>query len=141
MRNNTRTNSIIMYMIIVIDIIILNTLLFLLTEFHSWFQYWTPSKVRTLLLLSNIALIIAEYFFSPIIQKRVISVGDILKRVIRLALTQSFFAFFFMKSLSLDFIGGRFQSLFCLLFFFCVLISRAIERYNRIPAPQPPRPG
>ena len=130
MRNNTRTNSIIMYMIIVIDIIILNTLLFLLTEFHSWFQYWTPSKVRTLLLLSNIALIIAEYFFSPIIQKRVISVGDILKRVIRLALTQSFFAFFFMKSLSLDFIGGRFQSLFCLLFFFCVLISRAIERYT-----------
>ena len=128
MRNNTRTNSLMMYLIIVVDFLILNTLLYLLTEYHSWFQYWGSVKVRTLMLLSNLALLISEYFFSPIIQKRVVSVGDILKRVVRLALTQSFFAFFFMKTLSLSFIGGRFQSLFCLLLFFTIMVARAIER-------------
>ncbi len=117
-----------MYLLIAVDFIIINFLLFLLTEYHQWFQSWTPQRIRTLILLSNLGLLISEYFNSPIVQMRVTSAGDILKRVLRLALVQSFCAFFFMKSLSLNFVGGRFQSLFCILFFVCLLIARFIER-------------
>lgn len=128
MRNNTQSNQIIMWMIAVIDFLILNFLLIVLTEFHPWFAHWTGYKIRTLILLSNLGLLISEYFNPPIIQERVISVADILKRIMRLALTQSFFAFFFMKSLSLDFVGGRFQSVFCLLFLVTVIMARFVER-------------
>lgn len=128
MRNNTQSNKVIMLVIVIVDFLILNALLTVLTEFHPWFAHWTHYKIRTLILLSNIGLLISEYFNSPIIHERVVSVADILKRISRLALAQSFFAFFFMKTLSLSFVGGRFQAVFFLLFFVTILLSRTIER-------------
>lgn len=128
MNSNSQTNSLMMYLIIGVDFMLINILLFLLSEYHPWLDNWTPSKVRTLFLLNNLALLISEYFNSPVIHKRVISVGDILNRILRLVLVQSLLAFFFMKSLSLNFVGGKFQSIFCLLFFITILISRSLER-------------
>jgi len=117
-----------MYLIIGVDFMLINILLFFLTEYHPWFENWTPSKIRTLILLNNLALLISEYFNPPVIHKRVISVGDILNRILRLVLVQSLLAFFFMKSLTLSFVGGRFQSIFCLLSFITPLILRFLER-------------
>ena len=128
MNSNSQTNSLIMYLIIGVDFMLINILLLLLTDFHPWFDTWSPSKVRTLILLNNLALLISEYFNPPVIHRRVISVGDILNRILRLVLVQSFLAFFFMKSLSLSFVGGRFQSIFCLLYFISILILRSLER-------------
>ena len=128
MNSNSQTNSLMMYLIIGVDFMLINILLLLLTDFHPWFDTWSPSKIRTLILLNNLALLISEYFNPPVIHKRVISVGDILNRILRLVLVQSFLAFFFMKSLSLSFVGGRFQSIFCLLYFISILILRSLER-------------
>lgn len=128
MNSNSQTNSLMMYLIIGVDFMLINILLLLLTDYHPWFENWTPSKVRTLILLNNLALLISEYFNPPVIHKRVISVGDILNRILRLVLVQSFLAFFFMKSLSLSFVGGQFQSIFCLLYFISILILRYLER-------------
>ena len=128
MRNNTQTNRLIMLLIVVADFIVLNALLFVLVEYHPWFARWTPVRVRTLVLLSNIALLISEYFNSPIIQMRIISAGDVLKRVLQLTLVQSVIAIVFMKSLSVWFVGGRFQLAFFLLLFPCILCSRYFER-------------
>ena len=128
MNSNSQTNSLIMYLIIGVDFMLINILLFFLTEYHPWFENWTPSKIRTLILLNNLALLISEYFNPPVIHKRVISVGDILNRILRLVLVQSLLAFFFMKSLTLSFVGGRFQSIFCLLYFITTLILRFLER-------------
>lgn len=128
MNSNSQTNSLMMYLIIGVDFMLINILLLLLTEYHPWFDTWSPSKIRTLILLNNLALLISEYFNPPVIHKRVISVGDILNRILRLVLVQSFLAFFFMKSLSLSFVGGRFQSIFCLLYFISILILRSLER-------------
>ena len=137
MNNNTQTNIFIMMMIVVVDFLIVNALLYLMTEYHPWFARWTPMKVRTLVLLSNIGLIIGEYLNPPIIQKRAVSAGDIVKRVLRLSLFQGFFALFFMKMLYLGFVGGRFQAVFCVLEFVAILILRyyerlAIKRYRSI---------
>ena len=128
MNSNSQTNSLMMYLIIGVDFMLINILLLLLTDYHPWFDTWSPSKIRTLILLNNLALLISEYFNPPVIHRRVISVGDILNRILRLVLVQSFLAFFFMKSLSLSFVGGRFQSIFCLLYFISILILRSLER-------------
>ena len=128
MRNNTQTNIFIMLMIVVIDFLLVNGLLQLMTEYHSWFMRWTPARVRILILLSNIGLVIAEILNPPIIQKRAISSGDIVKRVFQLSLLQGFFALFFMKMLYLGFVGGRFQAVFCMLELVTILIARYFER-------------
>lgn len=128
MKNNIQTNIFIMLMIVVVDFLMVNALLYLLTEYHPWFARWTPLKVRTLVVLSNIGLVIGEYLNPPIIQKRAVSAGDIVKRVLRLSLLQGFFALFFMKMLYLGFVGGRFQAVFCILEFVSILILRYFER-------------
>ena len=128
MKKNTQTNIFIMLMIVVVDFLMVNALLYLLTEYHPWFARWTPMRVRTLILLSNIGLIIGEYLNPPIIQKRAVSAGDVVKRVLRLSLLQGFFALFFMKMLYLGFVGGRFQVVFCVLEFLSILIVRYYER-------------
>ena len=128
MRNNSQSNHLIMVLIVVVDFIILNVLLYYFMEFHPWFTRWTPVRVRTLVLLSNLGLLIGEYIKSPIIHLRIISAGDVLKRVCQLVFLQSFFAYFFMKTLSLKFIGGKFLVLFSIAFFISILFSRLLER-------------
>ena len=86
MKNNSQTYIIFMLMIIAVDFILVNGLLYLMTEYHPWFARWTPGKVRILILLSNAGLMIAEVLNPPIIQKRVISSGDAIKRVLQLSL-------------------------------------------------------
>ena len=117
MKNNTQSNNIIKLTIVAGDFLILNALLAGMTEFHPWFAHWTPYRIRTLILLSNLALVISEYFNSPIIQERVVSVADILKRIMRLALGHSLFSVFFMRSLAREFVGGKFHLTFFLLFY------------------------
>ena len=128
MRNNSQTNIYIMLMIVAIDFILVNALLQVMTEYHPWFMRWTPMRVRMLILLSNVGLVIAEILNPPIIQKRAVSSGDIVKRVFQLSLLQGFFALFFMKMLYLGFVGGSFQAVFCLLELVTILIARYFER-------------
>ena len=128
MRNNSQTNIYIMLMIVAIDFILVNALLQVMTEYHPWFMRWTPMRVRMLILLSNVGLVIAEILNPPIIQKRAVSSGDIVKRVFQLSLLQGFFALFFMKLLYFGFVGGRFQAVFCILELVTILIARYFER-------------
>lgn len=128
MRNNSQTNIYIMLMIVAIDFILVNGLLQVMTEYHPWFMRWTPMRVRMLILLSNVGLVIAEILNPPIIQKRAVSSGDIVKRVFQLSLLQGFFALFFMKLLYFGFVGGRFQAVFCILELVTILIARYFER-------------
>ena len=128
MKNNSQTYVIFMLMIIAVDFILVNGLLYLMTEYHPWFARWTPARIRILILLSNAGLMIAEVLNPPIIQRRVISSGDAVKRVLQLSLIQGIFALFFMKMLYLGFVGGRFQVVFCLLEFITLLASRYFER-------------
>ena len=128
MKNNTQTNIFIMLMIVVVDFLLVNGLLQLITAYYPWFERWTPMRVHILILLSNIGLVIAEILNPPIIQRRAISSGDIVKRVLLLSMLQGFFALFFMKMLYLGFVGGRFQAVFCVLEFVTILIVRYFER-------------
>ena len=130
MKNNSQTNNLIIVLIVAVDFIILNVLLYYFVAYHPWFVGWAPVKVRTLVLLSNIGLLIGEYIKPPIIHLRIVSAGHMLKRVCELVFLQSFFAYFFMKALSLTFVGGKFLVLFSIAFFICILLSRLLERLS-----------
>ena len=84
MTNNSRTNSLVKVWVIVADFVLLNLLLFLCVAYYPRIADWTPMKVRLFAITLNVALLISHYYNSPIIHHRVVSVGDIIKRVIKL---------------------------------------------------------
>ena len=128
MTNNSQTNRLIMFMVVGVDFVILNALLYLIKDYHPWLEDWSPIKVRILVLLSNIGLLIGEFINPPIVHKRSISAGNVVKRVLQLSLLQGFFAVFLMKILRLNFVGGRLQLQICVLMLIMILLSRGFER-------------
>lgn len=128
MTNNSQTNRLIMFMVVGVDFVILNALLYLIKDYHPWLEEWSPIKVRILVLLSNIGLLIGEFINPPIVHKRSISAGNVVKRVLQLSFLQGFFAVFLMKMLRLNFVGGRLQVQICVLMLIMILLSRGFER-------------
>ena len=128
MTNNSQTNRLIMFMVVGVDFVLLNALLYLIKDYHPWLEDWSPIKVRILVLLSNIGLLIGEFINPPIVHKRSISAGNVVKRVIQLSFLQGFFAVFLMKMLRLNFVGGRLQVQICVLMLIMILLSRGFER-------------
>ena len=128
MTNNSQTNRLIMFLVVGVDFVILNALLYLIKDYHPWLEDWSPIKVRILVLLSNIGLLIGEFINPPIVHKRSISAGNVVKRVLQLSFLQGFFAVFLMKMLRLNFVGGRLQVQICVLMLIMILLSRGFER-------------
>ena len=128
MTNNSQTNRLIMLLVIGVDFVLLNALLYLIKDYHPWLEDWSPIKVRILVLLSNIGLLIGEFINTPIVHKRSISAGNVVKRVLQLSFLQGFFAVFLMKMLRLNFVGGRLQVQICVLMLIIILLSRGFER-------------
>ena len=128
MTGNTRTNELIKWLIILADFIVLNIVLFAFIEWHPGFERWIPYRIRIFILLSNLALLISEYYNPPLIHERMVSVSDILQRLFRLSLVQAGVAIVVMKLLDIDFASGTIQLLMGLVFFLCEAVARYVER-------------
>lgn len=116
--------------IFVTDFVLLNALLgvFFLFEckyLPDFFHYATKVSV----LVANLAMLVAEYFFHAIIYRRVIKFSHIFVNVFRLTLTQVILAGVTLRSLFIS--GGlfRFVILFGVCLFAVIVFSRFIERF------------
>ena len=129
MTKNNRTNSLIKYAVIVADFILLNALLYLCSLYYPRIADWTPTKVRLFAITLNLALLMSHYFNSPIIHLRVVSVGDIIQRIVKLVGLSVLIAYVIMKGISLTQtkVGTQLMEVGTT-FFFVVLISRYFER-------------
>ena len=127
-KSNSQSNNLIKWGIIFIDFLMLIFIWWMCLKYHPQMEGWVMWKIRTSLMMNLVALGIAESYFSPIVQKRVISVGDILKRLCGLASMQMLGAFFLLKMLTHRFPCGMTELTIGFAFFFCLLISRFIER-------------
>ena len=129
MRNNSQTNNMVKWAVIVMDFILLNALLILCEMFYTKMADWPSTKVRLFIITFNVALVISHYFNSPIIQKRMITMEDILKRVIRLVGMAVLLAYLMMKGISLSQtrVGMQLMTI-GIAFFILLLLSRYFER-------------
>ncbi len=102
MRNNTRTNSLIKWCIIVGDFIMLNVLLVLVL--YSRFNFFSGSdeEKRVFMLICNVAMVISESRFSTVIHERLVGVDSILKRVSMLVLIQVLVAYILLRAMQFD---------------------------------------
>ena len=129
MTNNSRTNNLVKIWVILADFVLLNLLLCLCAEYYPRIADWTPQKFRLFAITLNVALLISHYYNSPIVHLRVISVGDIIKRVIRLDAMTVLMAYLMMKGISLSQtkVGTQLMEVGTA-FFLLLLISRYFER-------------
>ena len=127
-KSNSQSNNLIKWGIIFIDFLMLIFIWWMCLKYHPQMEGWVMWKIRTSLMMNLIALGIAESYFSPIVQKRVVSVGDILKRLCGLATTQMLGAFFLLKMLTHRFPCGMTELTIGIFFFLFLLIARTIER-------------
>lgn len=136
MTKNNKSNNLIQYVVIAVDFVLLNLLLYLCTRYYPRIVDWTPSKIRLFAITLNVALLISHYFNSPIIHLRVISVGEIIQRIVRLDGLAVLIAYLIMKGISLTQtkVGTQLVEV-GVIFFFVLLVSRFFERkiikYNR----------
>ena len=96
-RRNNQTNTLIKRIVIVGDVLLLNGLLLLFRWLHPAMSQWSTDMVEQFWVASNMALLLAQWKFSTIIHLRLVSGGDILRRVLGLSITQTVVTYLVMK--------------------------------------------
>lgn len=91
--NNNQTNSLIQWLIIIADFVLLNGVL----AASELVRPWMAVEPAVSLLACNMAMMVAEWQFPPIVHQRMVSAGDILKRIVLLTLTQAVVAYIILK--------------------------------------------
>lgn len=130
MRHYSNGNEKIKMIVILCDFIILNLVLIglskLLPSYEPTYFKQTP---RVIFFVANVAMVFAQYMFHSIIYKRLISFEDITGRVLKLAFTQSFIMFLFLRIISDG--GGffRYMFIFAVALFLILLLLRFCERF------------
>ena len=81
-RSNNQTNQLIQWAVVAVDFMLLNTLVLLMYLRGLWPTEWNTVWFGA----CNLSLLIGEWQFPPIIHLRMISAGDIIKRIIQLTM-------------------------------------------------------
>lgn len=123
-RTNNQTNLLIQLSVVAVDFILLNTVLAASTLISDWMKGYT----WVCLIACNLAMAIAEYQFPPMVQKRIISAGNIVKRIIQLTLTQAIVAYVILKVSNYQAPTGRVLLVLGGILAAVLLVSRLIER-------------
>jgi len=99
MRNNDRTNRLIKWMVIASDFVILNAILYAFSKEDGALKTWEWSQLRTFFIVSNMALLVSEWIFPTIIHERIVSAGDVLRKVVVVTMSQTAIAYVAMRHL------------------------------------------
>lgn len=97
MGRNNRTNTLIMWLVVAGDFVILNLVLLVFTFLHPRMEGWTWAQIRFFMMICNVALLVSEHYYHPIIHERVVSGADVLRRIVFLTMTQTVLAYLFLK--------------------------------------------
>ena len=98
-RRNNKTNGLIKWCILAGDLVMLNVLLLIFNLVHPYMQNWTNERVEVLWVACNLAMAIAMLKYSTIIHQRLVSGGDILRRILSLTVIQTIVAYLIMKAI------------------------------------------
>lgn len=102
MSTNNRTNSQIKGVVVIADFLLLNILLLLYSHFSPIMIGWEATRTRIFFITLNVALLIGQFYRSTIIHLRNITLEDIAKRVLGLAIITIVLAYIMMKGISLS---------------------------------------
>lgn len=128
MRRNDRSNRLIMWLVVVGDFVLLNALIYASGEQMATMASWSWERMRTFVLVSNIALLISEWKFHTTIHERLVSAGDVLKSIVLLTITQMALAYMMMRHVIYQTGVGWILLEIGTVFFVLTVILRLMER-------------
>lgn len=133
MSSNTKTSNLIKTIVIICDFVVLNVLFY--AYIHSnWsvLDYTNGTRGIILALMTNIAMVCAQYFFSTVVHERRSTSEQILRQVTLLVLLHGIItfvvSFVVFEYESMNFPNSRFTLYFTLLLYIGILLSRYCER-------------
>ena len=129
MRNNNQTNAFVQKSIIVGDFILLNLILLLFARYHWRIGIWDENELEVFTLIANLALVISQMRFSPIIHKRLVGAGDVLQRIICLTALHAIVGYLILKIIDYDLPVGWLIGEINTVFFVSLLFKRLLERW------------
>ena len=128
MKNNNQTNAFVQKSIIVGDFILLNLILLLFARYHWRIGSWEDNELEVFILIANLALVISQMRFSPIIHKRLVGAGDVLQRIICLTALHAIVGYLILKIIDYDLPVGWLIGEINTVFFVSLLFKRLLER-------------
>ncbi len=129
MKNNNQTNAFVQKSIIVGDFILLNLILLLFARYHWRIWIWEENELEVFILIANLALVISQMRFSPIIHKRLVGAGDVLQRIIGLTALHAIVGYLILKIIDYDLPVGWLIGEINTVFFVSLLFKRLLERW------------
>ena len=129
MKNNNQTNAFVQKSIIVGDFILLNLILLLFARYHWRIGSWEDNELEVFTLIANLALVISQMRFSPIIHKRLVGAGDVLQRIICLTALHAIVGYLILKIIDYDLPVGWLIGEINTVFFVSLLFKRLLERW------------
>ena len=95
--NHNYTNRLIKWTVIGLDFVVLWLLLTFVVGFIPHSDEWNDEKHRIFWMICTLSLIVSEYWFAPVIHKRLVGAGDILRRDTMLVMTQTVLSFLLLR--------------------------------------------
>ena len=129
MGNNNQTNAFVQKLIIVGDFIVYNLILLLFARLHWRIETWEENQLEVFGLVGNLALVISQLRFSPIVHQRLVSAGDVLQRVMGLTFLHAIVGYLLLKVIDYDLDVGLLIWEINTVFFISLVIKRMVERW------------
>ena len=117
-----------MYVVMAGDFVLLNVVLLVLWHFSLKMGGWSGEKLRMFFLLCNVGLLVGELKYHTIIHERIVSAGDVIKRIVQLTITSTLVAYLLLKALDHRVAIGWMMVGMGTAYLIGLLIMRLIER-------------
>ncbi len=128
MRSNNQTNAFVQKSVIVGDFIVFNLILGVFALNHWRIEVWEENQLEVFALVGNLALVISQLRFSPIIHLRVVGAGEILRRIMGMTILQAIVGYLLLKIVDYDLPVGWLIWEINTVFFVSMVFKRMIER-------------
>ena len=129
MTSNNQSNKFIKWIVMTGDFVLLNAIILVGATLSWTANNWPDKSLEIFILVNNIALILAQTRFSTIIHERIVSAGDVLRRIMGLTITQSVLAYVLLKVFDYYLPIGWLQYAVGTIFFVALLVKRLSERW------------
>ena len=97
MRQNDRTNNLIMWLVTFVDFVVLNAVLYAFCKVDDSLLSFTWLQKRMFFFVSNTSMLISELKFHTIVHKRIVSAGEVLRKVVVLTIGYAVIAYIAMR--------------------------------------------
>ena len=129
MSSNNQSNRLIKWIVMAGDFVLLNLIILIPAKWSWLVNSWPDRSLEIFILVNNIALMLSQLRFSTIVHLRLVSAGDIIRRLVGLTAIQAVLAYVLLKVMDYNLPIGWIQWEVGTAFFLLMAVKRYMERW------------